>query len=377
MSSHHPISSLPQDASTILTAPVPTSGPHLSPILSHRPRSLKTDVASTSQPQFAELLTPQKLRRRRRQSYQSIPVSAPLEAGPSNQGFYTNDGDLFRGAGSDPTDHPTDNDDAITLSGTSVSCLSSSSTGGLERGRRATMAVLERFGTVIGVRRGSSASGSTDVRSDGEKEKRSRRLSRTVSAETVTDHPKRLHLPRKREFVLLLPSGSGTPWDLSSSDDTRAQVLYPSDRVITTSSLPAVLDQIRNLRAASGMAPEVPRQPENRAGRPRPKMPRGSTSFVAPPIPVRPARSRLQTLREVPVRPKSVSDLMGLTKPYVGSTPNLNYMRSGELPQPSRVGTPTGKDEGNGKGKGKGCWWLDVSCPGWEDLRDVGEVSEH
>jgi hypothetical protein len=21
-----------------------------------------------------------------------------------------------------------------------------------------------------------------------------------------------------------------------------------------------------------------------------------------------------------------------------------------------------------------GCWWLDVSCPSWEDLRDLGEV---
>ena len=79
------------------------------------------------------------------------------------------------------------------------------------------------------------------------------------------------------------------------------------------------------------------------------------------------------------MRPKSVSDIMGLANPY-DSTPSSGALRSNELLTPLRAGTPltgSSKEERNGKGKEKGCWWLDVACPGWEDLRDLGEVISH
>ena len=347
-----------------------------SPILNNT-HTLST--VSSLQPQFAELLTPHKLRRRKHlPSPQSIPASIPLRAGPSDQGFYTDDGDLFRGAAADPTRHlAVVDDDTITLGGSSTT--SSSSGGGLERGRRATMAVLERFGTVIGVRRASDSSMSTDPRSEGEM--RSRRMSRTVSKDTLPGPSKRKHLPKKREFVLLLPppkpsSNDGTPRDSVSLDETRRPMEYPPDRVIHTPTLSTVLDEIRKLRAASGMLPDLPGNPVSRSSRPRPKMPRGGSSFLAPPVPTRPTRSRLQTLREVQVRPKSVSDLIGQPNAH-GTTPNLSSMGTVEYTAPSRAGSPSlasSKEDGKGKGKTTACWWLDVGCPGWEDLRDLGEV---
>lgn len=317
------------------------------------------------QPQFAELLTPQKLRRRKRQQVpENAPVAVPLTAGPSNHGFYTDDG-VYRGSATDPTHRPFPiDDDAITFSGSSST--SSSSTGGLDR----AMAVFERFGTVIGVRRGSGSSGSTI--SGSHLERRSRRLTRTSTAETVVNGPKRQYLPRKREFVLLLPPSKETSTKSRGSVSSQDEREQPPERLVTTNSLPIVIEHIKRLRTASGMLPEtLPETPD--IPRPRPKMPRGSASFAPPPIPHRPTRSRLQTLREVPVRPKSVSDLLGVTNSY-GSSPNLGVIRSGEFPLPSRVGTPM-KEDVKGQGKEKGCWWLDVSCPTWEDLRDLGEVS--
>ena len=367
----------PRDTPTTpVHRPVSSLSHKLSPIINN---SHALSTISSFQPQFAELLTPHNLRRRKRPpSAHSVQTSIPLRAGPSDQGFYTDDGDLFRGAAVDPTRYPTVvDDDAITLGGSSIT--SSSSGGGLERGRRATMAVLERFGTVIGVRRGSDSSSSTASRSEGEM--RSRRMSRTVSTETSPGPSKRQHLPKKREFVLLLPpplplSNIGTPLDSLSSDETKRPMEYPPDRVITTSTLSTILDEIRKLRAASGMLPDNPGIPVSRPSRPRPKMPRGASAFVAPPVPSRPTRSRLQTLREVPVRPKSVSDLIGLPKSH-GCTLDSSSVRSAESTAPSRSGTPSSassKEEGKDKGKATACWWLDVACPGWEDLRDLGEV---
>lgn len=367
------MSSHPHPSPTSSTSPrspkLSTSHLRRSPIIPSRPPPVSTHTLSPSQPQFAELLTPQKLRRRRRvppSQGGTFPGSIPLQAGPSNHGFYTDDG-VFRGSAIDPTRYLSlDNDEAITLSGSSTS--SGSSEGGLDR----AMAVLERFGTVIGVRRGSGSSGSTGTDLEVERGGRMRGLSRTTTVET--DHPKREHLPKKREFVLLLPpprstSDTGTPRDSFSSYERRPP---SSNRVITTPSLPIVVDHIRRLRTASGMLQDTP-PPTPDIARPRPKMPRSVSSFFAPPIPSRPARSRLQTLRKLPVRPKSVSDLIGMAKPY-GSAPNLAALRSTDFALPKRVGSP--KTEGKGKEKEKGCWWLDVSCPGWEDLRDLGEVSE-
>ncbi|ORY26334.1 hypothetical protein BCR39DRAFT_498322 [Naematelia encephala] len=321
------------------TQPVPGYSPILT---SHPPPS--------DQPQFAELLTPEKLRRKRRQHphYQTIPTSVPLQAGPSHHGYYTHEGDLYRGAASDPT-YVVSNDDAITLSGGSTTSSSSSwswGSGNLERGRRATMAVIERFGEVIGVRRGSDSDGSDDARSQGTARRRiSRRLTRTLSRAASDgaspEKPKREHLPRRREFTLLLPKEAG------------------KDRVITTPTLPVVLEYIRDLRTASGLLDvDVPIQRGGSApGRSRdisrPRI-RPGASFANPPLPRQ--QSRLHALRQSTVRPKSVSDLMGMVNPHAVDT------RSEALPIESK-----GKEK-------EGCWWLDVACPGWEDLRDIGEL---
>ena len=395
--------------------------PRPSPILTHRPLVDGPDAKFPSdQPQYAETLTPLKLRRRRGQRpvIQPLPEASvvPPFAGPSTQGYYTATGDLYRGSRFDPTATnvrwPQCEEDAVTLGGsssTSSSSIWSWGSGNLERGRRATMAVIGRFGEALGVRRGSNSPTGSDGGSvhhaGGQSQigrKRSRRFSRSTTTETSPERPRRQYLPKRREFTLLLPPKDGllsrtsTPRDsLASSNVQIPPTVYPPDRLVKTPSLPVVIEHIRSIRLASGYLPlstppstPNPQLPVQRGGSPPSRSPRpnvaGATSFVHPHLRPSPHRSqsRLQALRgqssvDVP-RPKSVSDLMGIVNPY-GSTPNLTAMQSSDFAMHSRVSTPllsSNQDSGGGwKGKEKGCWWLDVACPTLDDLRDLGEVS--
>ena len=396
----------PTFASTISEPPQSISNHggnvHLSPILTSR---IINTPFPPEQPQYAEDLTPLKLRRKRRHvALQSSPSPFELPIpGPSTQGYTTEEGEVYRGATYDPRlGPPVVDEDALTIGGSSTTSSSSSWSwaSDIQRGRRATMAAIGRFGEKIGVRRGSDTSddvstiGTIRSRSRSISRRRSRRLSRTVAADSNgSDRPKRQHLPKKREFTLLLPpkhprsdsnlgSKSSTPKGSMSSDDS--PTLFPQDRLITTPSLPTVLDHIRSLRLAAGILPEPPvdhhsrKHSSNHHHSSRPKPRHGHQSFQNPPLPRPPpihSKSRLEALRlgsqvNVP-RPKSVSDLMGIVNPY-GSNTSLASLKT-EFTRPSLSPTPTGvKDEIK---QDKGCWWLDVSCPGWEDLRDIGEVS--
>lgn len=386
------------------------SSARLSPIIARN-----THVPQPSQPEFAELLTPAKLRRKRRHEPQvNIPAGLPaFRAGISDGGYYTPEGDFFRGATSDPSATagpfmPQLEEDALTIGGSSSSSSSSgwSWTSDLERGRRATMAVFERVGEALGVRRGSTSSGSSDNSSTHElksqasgapRRRRLSRLSRTISRggaheTTQAEKPRREYLPRKRQFVLLVPpEGNGQPPRVSSfdhldSDSTVDRSLPQSERVISTPSLPDVLDRIRRLRLASGIVTEPTQHPgllpdvrrtQSGPGRRRPKA-RGLHSFAPPPVPQRPVPSRAQTrvqelkgaaFAEAPVRPKSASDLLGLANSSTSSASAVDLplaASSDSLKSLPAATTPTFEQ--------KGCWWLDVSCPTWEDLRDIGEL---
>ncbi|KAK4687837.1 magnesium transporter, partial [Tremellales sp. Uapishka_1] len=338
------------------TLPVPVFPPS-SPILNTTPGR---PLVESLRPQFAEELTPLKFRRKARHANlrDQLPAVEP-QAGPSLVGFYTIEGDLFRGASQDPTlerererEREVD-EDAISLgeSSTNSSASSSSAWGG----RR----VMERVGEALGVRRGSHSSDESGVSSLAMGGLR-RRKSRSPSV-VSEDKAKREHLPRKREFKLMLPDASGDG----------------GERVIKTPALPVILDQIKALRLASGRlvqpnpSPDVPITRGGSApgvSRPRPKVSRKVASFVSSPNPLsRPTQSRLHTLK---VNPISASDLLGI--PKNNSTGSLASLRTTEFAMPSRVATPTrlsNKDE-----EKKGCWWLDVACPGWEDLRDLGDL---
>ena len=102
------------------------------------------------------------------------------------------------------------------------------------------------------------------------------------------------------------------------------------------------------------------------------------------------------------VRPKSASDLLGMHRDSVSRSHSSTHLHSPHhrkapefvLPpvprpallrgqtgisvaqQPQPAIDPTEADARIERKLGKdGCWWLDVSCPSWEDLRDLGEVS--
>ncbi|WRT66670.1 uncharacterized protein IL334_003630 [Kwoniella shivajii] len=435
----------PQDPNT----PIKSAHPHR-PLLETSPRidatqrahlrlspiiARDTLLASPSplQPQFAELLTPLKLRRKKnRPPVNQQPTSIPQVAGPSRLGYYTLDGDLYRGAIRDPTTPHLQliDEDAVSLGTSSTSSASSTWSENLERAR----AVIGRFGEALGVRRGSNSSGSdSSSSSDSEsrggrssistrtKKRRRRRgstkLSRIDTAlsrqPSGSPHPpKRQYLPKRREFTLLLPikdeeADIGVRTSISSSDREQStlveedgspqslgQKIYPPDRVVTTPSLPVVIDHIRSLRLANGfhplettplptpsVAPNIPiRKSGSAPGRSRTA--RAPPSFINPPVPSRPLASRTQSRLHAlrgdmvtdPVRPKSVSDLLGLAKPE--STASLSSLK-GDYQQSSSLGTPSVAKEGfdfSMKGKANETWWLDVSCPGWEDLRDIGEL---
>ncbi|KAK8864684.1 hypothetical protein IAR55_001936 [Kwoniella newhampshirensis] len=411
--------------------------PRLSPILTHHPQSPRVDP---NQPQFAELLTPLRLRRRRNRGLQpdQQPNSLPPVAGPSRLGYYTLEGDLFRGALRDPTVpfHHFVEEDVVSLSTGSTSSSSSNwswGSGNFERAR----AVIGRVGEALGVRRGSASSGSDtsdtddgdeyDLRSTssaGAKKKRKRRMSHShrlnrtltnLSRQTSAspERPRRQHLPKKREFTLLLPPKQdevdlGVRTSTSSSEREAITLVegdwsptfgktkdYPPDRVVITPSLPIVLEQIRSLRLARGYIPVDGTPPQTPGVTPnisvrrggsvpgRTRSSKGSASFINPPLPGRPpaasrTQSRLHALRGDTagdsIKPKSVSDFLGLPSPK--STSSLVSMKS-EFVMPTRPTMPAmvrSDTEGKLKDKQKGCWWLDVSCPGWEDLRDIGEL---
>ena len=354
---------------------------------------------SNPPPQYAEDFTPLKLRKKK---HPHVPqhaiehVAHHHAIGSFAEGFYTPEGDLYRGAMFNPTvPAQAIEEDAVTLGSSTSSSSNWSWASGLSAGRRAK-AVIERVGEALRVRRGSGSSSDTETESQisgglamrrsktmSRSKSRSRRLSRPTTVESEDARPKRQHLPKRREFLLLLPpdepGGSGLDLSVSrvatpaasTSDVGQKTPSYPPDRVITTPSLPVVMDHIRSLRAKAGITPITDDPKPTRGGSlpgksRRPKV-RQTASFVNPPVPQH--RSRLQALREssalnVP-RPKSVSDIMGMLG---GSSTSLSAMRDSPMPSPS------GSGEGVDKGKGKGCWWLDVACPEWEDLRDLGEV---
>ena len=376
--------SIRRDPSTNKDAPLSQPSPILAPAvpLEHFP---------TMHSQYAEDFTPLKLRRKKRHA---PPAAGPLVPGSSAEGYYTAEGDLYRGAVRDPALAQTIEEDAVTLGGSSSTSSSSSWSwaSGISAGRRAK-AVIDRVGEALRVRRGSdSSSGSED---EGRRrsltmsrsltlnrsltmsrsltlnrsKSRTRRLSRTA---TVESEPRRPAQIKRREFTLLLPPPQGqdvvsrVPTPQGSISETTTP---PPDRVITTPSLHVVLDHLRTIRGANGLStpPETPLLRGGSApGRPhRPKY-RHAASFVNP-VPRNPRqRSRLQVLREqsmpeVPRRPKSVSDIIGMSGLGASST-SLSGMAT---PEAEFVVE-----------KPKGCWWLDVSCPTWEDLRDLGEVSD-
>ncbi|WWC94542.1 hypothetical protein V866_001388 [Kwoniella sp. B9012] len=400
--------------------------PRLSPIIA---RDTILSSASPIQPQFAELLTPLKLRRKRnRPPVNQQPTSIPPVAGPSRLGYYTLEGDLYRGAVRDPTvpDQQPMDEDAVSLGTSSTSSASSTWSENLERAR----AVIERFGEALGVRRGSHSSGSdtsdtTDTESHGgrstasikTRKRRKRRGSKLSRIETALGRqtsssphpPKRQHLPKRREFTLLLPPrlgevDIGVRSSVSSSEREQSTLVegdgspqslgqkpYPPDRVVVTPSLPVVVEHIRSLRLSNGLFPidttplptpgPTPNVPMRKAGSApgRSRTPKGPPSFPLPPRPLASrTQSRLHALRgdmtADPIRPKSVSDLLGLSRP--DSTASLTSLKA-EYHPPSRLGTPAVAKDGFDfpqKGKANETWWLDVSCPGWEDLRDLGEL---
>lgn len=315
-----------------------TPNSHPSPILTHRTPSAHPDVA---QPEFAELLTPLKFRRRKLQPRpDQQPTSLPLVAGPSDLGYYTLEGDLYRGSAYNPTQPPPAvaaqvDDDAISLGTKSTTSSTSNWSWGSGNFDRA-MAVIERVGEALGVRRGSAGSSSSDSSADGSdmeslksqatapKKGKKRRgsfmssVSRQTSrggAEGVKAKYKRDQLPKRRQFTLLVPPPALPAGDVDIGISTAIEThvfteigklsgdrvddkKYPSDRVITTPSLPTVLAKIQSVRLLSGYSDiyssvgNTPTQTSNASSCP--------TASFASRVPVRrggsaPGRSRKAT----------------------------------------------------------------------------------
>lgn len=384
-------------------------------------------AALPDQPEFAELLTPAQLRRRRRPRAALSPdapeavgafAGRPLLAGPSRLGWTTPDGDLYRGAHSDPLASSTpmdkgNHDDAITIA--SASSGSSSWSWGSGALPAAAEAVVRRLGA-IGRRRGSSSSSdslstlsSTSSSSDGPASRIAGRLGRVLTLtrtmsratnDSTEDRPRRVHVPRRREFILVLPpevSSTGTTPIIHGSE-TPVEGVTPSstpNRVITTPVLAPILEAIRAERSKMGILnpkadPTVPRKvgrsdiPLRRGGS-APGRSRQQRTFTAPPVPIPtgPLRSRVEVLRGAggPIRPKSASDLLGMVSPRSTSDVNLtslaehDYGIPTEPPSLTLSPTPTLSDVTvTAPPKPPPAWWLDVSCPTWKDLKDIGEL---
>lgn len=502
----HPSFSLPHDISTDGrqqgTSPVINAsqddngaGPSSAPIL-----TASSVPPPEPAPRFAEQLTPLRLRKKPKAHRTLPPDTADIQVdGPSRSGYYVQaEGDLYRGAVVNPQAQQFANleEDAISIvssSGSSSrstrsggSSASSSSmwswgSGGLDRSRRRTMAVLGMVGEALGVRRGSDSSSSDSSRTGDETDATSqasttgrrrrrrvrRRRSRTFSLSNKSDSDsdssgihtrpqKREHVPRRREFTLMFPPpsspnakqtersytfpASGLDSALHTPDSQTTHTGLDtgpaqSDRLLTTPSLPLIIDSIKSIRSRTGMSPpsvvptpaatppqtpssegplrmtrqestSLPGRKRDTAGlgmkreRSGPGTKREAMVAGAPKAPV---KSRLQALRGTassgsyygslplepggsstpgispPLRPKSAADLLGLPNPH-GSTGSLSSLRTAhEFAMPSAATTPVLSAQDLAKAKRKrgkqGCWWLDVACPGWEDLRDLGEVT--
>lgn len=346
---------------------------------------------------------------------EDVPEAPPFPAGTSDAGFFDlQAGDLFRGAHM----HPGIDDgfsarykesklaasakDDESLDGTvtdgasdsdSASSSSSSSGSGLELGRRMGEAI-DRVGDVLGVGRRGSTTSTVSLSTVNTKstnptgaQLRGRRRSRATlrgtfslgtrrTASPDSTATRRVRLPKRREFCLMLPLQSATALEEADVGDVGMDPLeidldnlppqvprvaftdqQPSlhGRLVTTSTLPTILDKIRTERTRTGYndpaevearAQKLARDIEadkrlNRKVRHRSRAGRKQAK--------RERRHRLQELGLTGglLRPKSAADVLGL-----GDRASI----------PARPSTPS-----------KGCWWLDVSCPGWEDLRDIGE----
>ncbi len=237
-------------------------------------------------------------------------------------------------------------------------------------------------------------------------------------------------LPVHREFTLLMPSGSAP---VAQSLEAAQKDIVPGEgrpppaedpRLMTTLVLPKIISAIRRIRNESGyFAPQAVMKsppmssPLHRSGmRHQHKSTKGKRN----------KRSRLDQLRqdfqEEPketvkrtssdpkvaglaanqstsiLAPKSASDLLGLvgqtSVPHIGGKKHPKQPREfalpprplmtppplvspGERPNPFSLGEAMRKkhEASNAMTPKEGCWWLDISCPGWEDLRDLGEVS--
>ncbi|KAL7415480.1 hypothetical protein BDY24DRAFT_383090 [Mrakia frigida] len=222
----------------------------------------------------------------------------------------------------------------------------------------------------------------------------------------------------RREFVLLLPppaqdpplptflspSSSATPIP-SSSPPTP-----PPSRLIRTPYLPDVLKAIKELRNIPSSIPTrhkphrlatslLPPQPTSRPTTPVPLTPRQLLN--ASMLPTLPSQSHDPTQRRPPQLPLPFSAATNArfqiprpspNAPFPSSpqpspptsgttTPTSYFPGGGGLPKvvvdgPTPAGTPTLGVEGESSPPKEStkAWWLDVHCPGWEDMRAIGEL---
>ncbi|GMK53933.1 hypothetical protein CspeluHIS016_0105190 [Cutaneotrichosporon spelunceum] len=383
-SAHAHGSSLTTNPTLTSAAPsTPATGAPPTPILTQTP----APNPDSDRPEFAELLTPAQLRKRRR-PHATLALDTPEGLDPS--------------PAADPA-QTVPNDDAVTVSsGSSSSSSWSWGSGGVAG---ATRAVVQRIGGAIGVRRGSMSTVDTGYASSATSSSSSsegaatrvigrlgRALTRTVSRGTIDsteERPRRVYVPRRREFTLLLPDDNWTPGDATPLSTPPLEMTSPAPtptaRVITTPVLQPILEAVKKARAAAGITPDLAiRQRQHRRkevamrrGGSAPGRSRQPRTFTAP-LPRRPAvprtLSRLEELRAtsgvpLPVRPKSASDLLGMVGARSDSVTSLGGL-VGEL----ETKTSSPQKSVDEHARPRGAWWLDVSCPTWKDLRDIGEL---
>ncbi len=330
------------------------------------------------------------------------------------------DGNLYRGSSTRPAELATPPRPAAESALSDSSDSDRSSLSGLDLGRRFTRAVGDALR-----RRGSSSSDSstatassiaTDKTGNTRARKRSRprrprgmslgvQRSRTGSVASTgkAEGSKRLVIPVHREFTLLMPMEIAEEVHATTQAKRRIQgqaeqtVLPSEPRLLTTPVVSTITSAIRQIRQRAGNLGTPPSEPTPPPC-PGSEQPRHKKAR-------RGKRSRVDALRAEMnagngsgpgsfVRPLSASDLLGLEPqshllPHV-HIPKKRHPREFSLPprplaSPSVVkGDPMADGASSGPGAGpaakpadsakQGCWWLDVSCPAWEDLRDLGEV---
>lgn len=376
-----------------------------------------------------------------------------LPAGSSALGWFDDDtGDLFRGAsqhpgmqdgfsqayrekkGANAEADDDSNDGSQSDADSETSSDSSSSSGsGLELARRMGEAI-DRVGDVLGVgRRGSNASTSSSSTlaskstgtalgtaiSDGGRRRGRNRRSRTTRAFSLgtrrsaspdshtSTNTRRVRLPKRREFCLMLPLSSASPVEDIDIGDIRTSNLevdvnnlppqhvafadaspvidLPSlhGRLVTTPSLPIVLGKIRDERIRTGY--QDPAELQARAEKlardleANKKLARKQQHHQRKRMARRQARDQKRGMVSTKserdrVQPFSASDLLGINGNRIPRTfeyPARQLPPPSILPRLESSTTPTPPEPAQ---PFKGCWWLDVSCPTWEDLRDIGEM---